>query len=432
MFGLKLNKFMKNHIALFILISLIFFSCQRKTDIGYNILPKEDLLNTVISDTVSITVHSIKKDSVVTSGIPELLLGEYQDPIFGYTKASFALQFSNSIQYINFNNTDIVDSVILSLPYNQAAGNIYGNATSEQIVRIYQITDVDLDNSRQYYNTEDTAKYAGTLVGASIFTPLAEDSILNIRLTNSFGNFFISADESNYASGQAFYDFFKGLYINAESNGGDGAVVKFDVNDELLLTIYFHKNDGTEDQYKYQVTGNNISNVHFNMISHDYSSANFASSLNDESLPQDSVAYIQAGGSYFARIKFPYIKKLQDSGKIIVNRAELIIKTAPKNLTFEETYPAINHMFIYSYVSNDTSLLVPDYITQTSYAGELYEDNTYKFDIASYIQDILDGNTENKGLNLYPASDGNNITRSIITTGKNTDPIKLVLTYTKL
>ena len=89
-------------------------------------------------------------------------------------------------------------------------------------------------------------------------------------------------------------------------------------------------------------------------------------------------------------------------------------------------------MYITGYISKDSSLLIPDYINQTSYTGELYNKNTYKFDIAAYIQDIINGKTQNNGLNLYPASDGSNVTRSIITTGKNSDPVKLVLTYTKL
>ncbi len=417
---------------LIILIILSIFSCQRKTDIGYNILPKEDLLNTNITDTVSVTVHSIKRDSVVTSNVSELLLGEYQDPIFGYTKSSFALQLSNSIQYINFKDTDIVDSVILSLPYNQNTGNIYGNASVEQTVRVYQILNVDLDNNKQYYNTEDTSSYIGTLVGIKTYIPNPEDTTFDIKLNNSFGNYFIQADESNYSSGENFHLFFKGLYISAQSNNNNGAIVKYNINDDFLLTIYFHKNDGTLDQYTYQITANNLSNVRFNMISHDYSSANFAGQLNDESLPQDSVAYIQSGGGFYSIIKFPFLEHLQDSGKIIINRAELIVKTAPSDLTYESDFPAINKLFISGHLSGDSSLLIPEYVIQNSYAGELYNENTYKFDIATYVQNILNGNTENNGLNLVPAYEGNNVTRNVITTGNNSDPLKLVITYTKL
>lgn len=411
---------------------MLIFSCQRNTNLGYNILPKGDLINSTITDTFSVEAHTITTDSLITSGVSELLLGEYNDPIFGKSKASFAVQFS-MVGFINFKDTDIVDSVILTLPYNQDDNNVYGDLSKLQTVEVYKIG-LDLDNSINYYGNDDPTKYMGELIGDTVgFKPSPEDTTLfHIKLNNSFGDFFLDADESNYANGQAFYNFFKGLYISGEYDNGDGAVVKYNVDDNLLLTIYFHKNDGTEDQYKYQVTANNVSNVRFNLFEHDYSSANFAGSFDDESLPQDSVAYIQSGGGLYTRIKIPYLKNLQNSEKIVINRAELIVNTAPANNTYETDFPAVNKMFITGYISDNSSLLIPDYITQSNYGTETYSDGTYRFDIAAYVQDILDGKTENNGINFLPSSDGNNVSRAIITTGNNSDPMKLVITYTKL
>ena len=411
---------------------MLIFSCQRDTNLGYDILPEGDLINLNITDTFSIKVHTLITDTVITSGVSELLLGEYNDPIFGNSKASFVVQFFNP-QFINFKDTDIVDSVILTLSYNQGDNNIYGNQTKEQTIEVYQITNLDLDNSINYYGNDDPNKYMGELIGDTVgFKPLPEDTTVHIKLNNSFGEFFIHADESNYLSGQAFHNFFKGLYIKSESVDNNGAIVKYDLNDSLLVSIYFHKEDPDNTALIYKISANNISNVRFNLFEHDYSSANFAGTIDDESLPQDTVAYIQSAGGLFARIKIPNLKNLNNSEKIVINRAELIVNTAPSNITYENNYPAINTTLITAYISDYSSILIPDYIMHSNYTGENYTEGTYRFDIAAYIQDILNGKTENNGINLYPASGGNNISRTVITTGKNSNPVKLVITYTKL
>ncbi len=422
----------KLYYIILISISMLIFSCQEDTDIGYNILPGSDLINTQITDTFSVEVHTLITDTVITSGVSELLLGEYNDPIFGNTKASFAVQFFNP-NFINFKDTDIVDSVILTLAYNQDYNNVYGDQTKEQTIEVYKITDVDLDNTIKYYGDDDPGKYMGELIGDTVgFRPSLEDSIVHIKLNNSFGDFFLDADDSNYLSGQAFRNFFKGLYLKSESVDGNGAIIKYDINDSLSVSVYFHKNDAEQTALVYKISANNISNVRFNLFEHDYSSANFAGPVGDESLPQDSVAYIQSAGGLYARIKIPYLKNLNNSEKIVINRAELIINTAPSSVSYEDDFPAINTTIITGYISDYSYLLIPDYINSSTYGGENYDEGTYRFDIAAYIQDILDGKTENNGINLYPASDGSNVSRTVITSGNNSNPVKLVITYTKL
>ena len=407
---------------------MLIFSCQRSTNIGYNILPGDDRINLNITDTLSLEIHTIKTDSVISSGVSELLLGEYTDPIFGYSKASFALQFAMG-QAVNFSSTDIVDSVILSLPYNQNMNNIYGNSSSEQTVEIYKITN-DLDNQKKYYSNENPDLYTGELVGNTTYYPTAADTVFNIKLDNSLGEYFISADQTNFDSIQSFHNFFKGLYIKAESNNDDGAIVKFNMNAALIMIIYFHNENNSNLQYK--ITANNSLTVRFNLLEHDYTSADFAGTIDDNTLPQDTVAYLQAGSGLYTKIQVPFLKNLNNLGNIVINRAELIINTVPENLSSETTYPAINKVFITGFVSDTSSILIPDYITQTFYSGELYEDGTYKFNITAYVQNILNGTTENKGIKLFPAFDNSDVARSIITTGKNSKPMKLVITYTKI
>ncbi len=420
------------YISLIISIGIFLFSCQKKTKTGYGVLPKSDLTDLNITDTFAIQVHTFKADSTLSGQAKEFLLGEYQDEIFGQTKAGFVSQFSMVAPYINFKDTDIVDSVILTIPYNQNDNNIYGQASQAQHIKIYRIN-VDLDKSINYYTNEDTAAYKGELIGeVHDFVPYPSDSLLTIQLDNALGESFFAADPSNFSSSQAFHNFFKGVFFEAYSDDGNASIVKFDNSNKFLLSIHFHKNDGSDKKYKYQLTTNNLENARFNIINHNYDNANFAGPFNDSSLPQDTVAYLQAGGGLYARIEMPGLENFTKSNSVIINKAELVIPSASESVSLENAYPAIKDTYISGYISGDSSLLIPDYITQTSYGHESYKDKMYRFNITSYVQDIIDGNSENKGINLRPKYSGNNISRTVITTGNNSKPVKLFITYTKI
>ncbi|NPA67297.1 MAG: DUF4270 domain-containing protein, partial [Chlorobi bacterium] len=278
--------------------------------------------------------------------------------------------------------------------------------------------------------TQNPDLYEGELIGSAVYTPDKADSTLRIPLNTSFGYSFIFADDSYFESTESFHDFLKGIMLRSYTENDDGAIVSFDITNDFKITLYFHDEAGTSSDFT--VTANSSYNVRFNMISHDYSSANFAGEIDDDTQPQDSVSYIQAGGGLISRIKIPYIKNLLENKKVAVNRAELIIKTVPENISFEYEYPAIEGLFATNYVNNDTSYLIPDYTSSVSYLGESYEDGLYRFDITKYIQDVISGNTESNGINIYSVNESINVGRSIITTGKNSDPAKLIITYTEL
>ena len=64
--------------------------------------------------------------------------------------------------------------------------------------------------------------------------------------------------------------------------------------------------------------------------------------------------------------------------------------------------------------------------TETDTNGE------YRFDIANYIREIMNEDIQNKGLYLFPVTGSENFNRSVITSGRNSNRMKLIITYTKL
>ncbi len=133
-------------------------------------------------------------------------------------------------------------------------------------------------------------------------------------------------------------------------------------------------------------------------------------------------------GGLRTKIKFPFIKDLKELGNIAIYRAELVINTAPSSITDEANFPVIENIFLAGCTSENKYYLLQEY----GYSGVAINENSYSFDIAGYIRDILDGNIENNGLLLFAYSGNTNFGRSVITTGNHSNRMKLYITYAKL
>jgi hypothetical protein len=73
-----------------------------------------------------------------------------------------------------------------------------------------------------------------------------------------------------------------------------------------------------------------------------------------------------------------------------------------------------------------------EYYTGASYLPTTLETDAYRFEIASYVKDVLDGTIENNGIWLFPYAASDNYSRSVITTGSHSDKMKLIISYVKL
>ena len=145
---------------------MLIFSCQSKTNIGHGILPEDDIINAEIIDTFSLSVYTLSMDTIITSGVSELLLGEYTDPIFGYSKASFICQYGLAEYPIFSQESDhVADSAVLTLILDTVNLNYYGNIETAHTIQVYRLED-DLDSDTIYYGNHDPSEFVtGTLLG---------------------------------------------------------------------------------------------------------------------------------------------------------------------------------------------------------------------------------------------------------------------------
>jgi len=410
---------------------MLIFSCNENSDIGYDIIPENERLNVQIVDTFSISTFTLRMDTISTGDPAQLIAGDLDDPIFGNSRAGFVTQFTLA-EYPVIDTSIVADSIVLILPYSTDTTKYYGSLSSSQEITVYKISS-DLLYDTAYsadYNPDEI--HSGEILGSKIFRAFPADSFLHITLNPAYADSFLYADESVYYSEENFKAFFKGIYVKSEKIDGSGTLVKYQVNENLKINIYYHLSTNPEEVKSFMVSANSPYCVKFNMFTHDYTNATFNTLINDTLSIQDSVSYIQGLGGLRTRVHIPYLKGLNDLGSINIYRAELVVKTAPDYLSLESTYPAITKLMLIRIDNENEYYPLLEYAGELSYVGEYYNDGEYRFDIANYVREIMNDDIQNNGLFLFPATGSENLNRSVITSGSNSNSMKLIITYTKL
>ncbi|GEM_PF-3060695 len=178
------NIFYRSAGQLFIigLLSLTVACEDEPARISGDVLPEAEIIKGFSHDSHILDTRNVARDQVRTSDATYGIIGAFNDPVFGETKADFVTDFSigtkvsYGIKYIDadgaeqdtvlykFNNTNKdafpndewdVDSLVLNLQYQ--FNNWYGDMFSMQNLKIYEIDpNEDLgDNRTVYYNDHE-------------------------------------------------------------------------------------------------------------------------------------------------------------------------------------------------------------------------------------------------------------------------------------
>ncbi|MEI6817331.1 MAG: DUF4270 domain-containing protein [Bacteroidota bacterium] len=405
-------------------------SCNDPSTIGLAVQPNSDKINMRFTDTVTVTASTVYSDSIRSDNAGYNLLGSYDDPVFGKTSASFYAvanleSFNNS-----FGVNPIADSMILSLEY----AGYYGDTTTTQSLTVYQLTE-GLNQGTAYYSNQNFS-YDNAAIGNLVFTPHPHDSVnvgganqqaqLRIKLNSSLANSILNQNSTVLGGNAAFTNFFKGIYVKTGDVNmlGKGSILYFNSTSiNSRITLCFHNSSSAGLSFN-MVFDNSSARV--NHFEHDYSGTNIIQHIG---LPSP-IVYSQAMGGVKTFINFPNLKHFLDSGKICINKAELIVTIAADNAS--AIYPPPANMVLYALDSIGEQVSLPDY-TLSTYQIPLINSIEYDFVINDYIQRVLLGTITDHGLQLETASRTSLANRVIIGGGNNPlVPMKLKITYTKL
>jgi hypothetical protein len=287
------------------------------------------------------------------------------------------------------------------------------------------------------------------LLGELIYKPVVRvDSasrdtfyqLITIPLDISLGEKLVNADSSQMVNNDAFLQFFKGLYIEAEEQTAPGGSIltleaaSNNVFQGSALVVYYN-NDENRDSETPDTMLNPYVITQFsarvNSIEHDYSGTPFEASLNVE-IGEDSLIYVQATGGLKSKINIEGLSSWRDSVNTAINKAELIFQV-DTTATDMERFPPPSQLLFTFIDDNGNEQLPNDYwFSPAYYGGQLRtSDYTYRFNITQHLQRVLDGEVGNNGFFLSVARKNSEASRVIIKGSESQTGIRMVITYSK-
>lgn len=420
--------------ATFLLALLVATSCKKENNsIGLGALDPDALLESGGVDTFKLTTFSVAEDSVPTDNQTFGILGAYHDPKFGTFNASIYTQFhlSNTISF-DAGDHAIVDSVVLSLRYRGYYGEL-----DQQSFEVYEL-DEALDIDSTYYKDDVKALKPANLVEplSANQTPNPSDSVLvgttkkpaqlRLRLDSLWAQEIMddaTGGDPSFTDDALFENYLKGLHVkvtNANPAVGKGGIFYFNLEDNnSKVTIYYHL-DGDPDLTPYELVLEVEDNcADFNHVEIDNSGYQVANVLSNPINGQNQ--YFAQAFQSRGKVEFPSLNNL--SKKAVVHNALLVIPIAHQ--TFSSFYPS-NQLSV-GYKTDEGKIVGFQVIA--------YDDSrkSYIVDVRNYVQDIVTGDAENRGVFLYPTFFSSTAER-IIFNGPNTtnkEKPKLIVKYTE-
>lgn len=460
----KVVKVLK-YLGLFSIVFFTIISCEKEIEsIGVNLVDNNNFNTGNLISEVIATNENV--DRVISSGVPQYLLGVYSDTEFGKLKASIVSQLSLPAigEDYNYGTNAAIDSVIVYIPYQStrnlenysdgkpsfAIDSVFGESNVEFQLNVYELKTFlntldpeDPSKLAVYYsdkefqkgetslfsgnfkvNPDDTVAYIKrympdatsydidtikqTDLSPTIKIPLNEDMIQQLFVDNAAGSEFASIDD--------FQHYFRGLYIEAEELNSDKShVISLDMLNTNMIIYYSNDEDEAEgvDLNDNGTTGEQgvrvkkeyvflLGSIKSNVIKRD--NTNSKASGNDR-------LYVQGAAGSIATIEIlnnENLPDLQDNNWLITD-ANLIFyvdQNASSNIAPEQ-------LFLYNYDENSQIL---DMMTEGLFAigGALERDEDgnpyrYVFKITDYISELLTSDEPldlvKLGLKVYGSTD---------------------------
>lgn len=414
------------------LIFLSFTACDNNAEdeIGWDLTPPGEKFQYHVDSTTAVTAITIRQDSVTSDERATSLLGSINDPVFGKTTGHILAQLRLTSNEVDFGVNPVIDSARLLLKYKGS----YGDTTTLQHFRIYELTK-DIYADTTYYTTKNmTGGYDSTLTIADVsYYPTPSQDSLEIPVSNEWATKLLMTDTANLSDNATWLAFMKGIYIQSQPVDQGGAMVYYTLGDGGSRMIMYYHND-VEDSLSYEVSINSNSSW-VNLFDHNYEGVPVTDKINDSVNIYPDV-YLQSMGGLRSILKFQLpdsvLAKVETG--VTINKAELIIPVASDPTASSFAVPA--SLRIYNRGTGNVNEYLDDLALGETYYGGTYDSETssYRFNIARHIQNLvhptLANRETNNGLILVITDERISANRVILKNGNLPGGMKLVLTYT--
>ncbi len=410
-------------------------ACEEPKEIG---LTPTTPVGVLYTDTLTITRTTIQFDSVRSQQQSSLLVGRYTDPQFGQIEAKAFMQLGlngpfavtdSGTTNITAANRIILDSTKVRLPLNNLW---YGDTTVSQEIVLSRLTD-------SLRTTNYDISTAGPAVGQVIIqrtvkpSPVIGDSLAyqkSFFIDKSIGQELLSlanTDAVQLSSTVAPVDLLgfrkriaRDFVITSNSPANAAVLGLYPGNSSII--VYYHVQGENNYARAYQFFFNGR---RFNQITSKRNGV-LASLRPGQSLPTTTTGrtYVQPATGITTKLQFPTFTNLIKSGRIAINRADLVITPVPT----EDLKMPLPPFMLLSEVDAQNHLARTDitlggtylFTVQAANAGPLNRlgssyvspqtafldtrTNSYTFNMGGYLQSVVSGISPNAGLAILTPS----------------------------
>lgn len=469
-------KFYKIDLLTLLISLFLFASCNKSSDIGLALDP-EDAIEGVLNDQLMVRTQTVPEETINTylssasSNPSRMPFGWMTDPVFGTTEVSLAMSVNLPSGNYSFGSNAVVDSAVLVLPLSTG---FYGDTTTSVYSMNVQQLATNLSQQNSFKSDKEWAHQAaisGNFTGKiKPNTPISVTDVVSggadttritkaavrIKLDKSFiQKNIVEMSPSQLNNNVTFNEAFKGLHVavKKESTTGAGGLMFFDFTSAggSQIEIYYKKQSASSptaiDTVKVDFPINQSTGPVAATIKHNYTGTPIEAQLKNNT-QQFDVTYLQPLAGVRTKISFPDLKDFAKNvgGKVVINKAELVVELSASTDVFPFT-PA-GRLALYQYDLAGQRAMVQDQTTTdyryTGNFGTGYNASAkqYTFILTGYVQDLIDGKTQDMGTYLAPVASAlteysiapsiTSAERSIIGSSSNTkNKVKLNIYYTK-
>lgn len=403
-------------------------------------------MGVLYTDTLTITRTTLQLDSVRSNDQSVALVGRYADPVFGQAQAQAYLQLrpsaTSSFVVTDSGTTNvtaadriILDSTRLYIPYN---GSWYGDTTVSQELVISRLTDTlrsinyDISSTGPAVSRvigRRTVRLRPNIIDSLAYTkPIVVDNSIGRELL-AFANTdatLLSTTTGTLVDPNAFRNQFKPGFLVNTTGSAPAAVFGFTPSSGFITLGYHVQGETYPRYYSYSFSGKR-----FNQITTNRGGTAIATLRPGQSQATTITGrtYVQPGTGVTTKLQFPSLLPLLKSGRIAVNRADLVITPqSPGNGTnFLPPFMALteidaNNRLVRSDLSTGAVRL---FAVQQAALGSLQggpvnrlpnsylypqiatldsRTNTYTFQLSGYFQSLVSGVSPNNALAILTPS----------------------------
>ena len=422
--------------------AMIFFhACDKPPeDTGLSVLPPNEVLQIKYTDTAKVNLHSILVDRVRTANASVQLFGNYIDPEFGHIQAATYTEIIPTISNLDFGDSASLrfDSLVLFVDITST----YGRFDSPQRLRVHELQQSIPDSSVLLTSRRELAIDPLNLAGNHIIDFRGSDrfSDLQVRLDPSLGKRLLAAEPASLATGAAFVEFFKGLYISTEPvaflSREPGAIFSISLaSTATQLSLFFGQRDNTTGEFTNQRVNFRVSsftNQKYSTIRRigDYQNRLLGKVLQNQANGQYQV--LQSGSVIKTFVRFPGLDAWPRVG---INRADLIIKVdnqfSGSVSGIAQRYSPPQNLLLVIATQDSTELRTAAGLAINSGATYNPQIPGYQFPVTNYIQEIISKKRENYGLLILVQDSATTVNRAVLgDTAHPTLKPELRITYT--